>query len=270
MSPWVIEAVTSVRVGDGHAVGAVDLPVAREALTGWPVLPGSSLKGALRGDVVWNRGDPDARFGTPERRGDLEVGDGVLLALPVRCAAGTCALLTTPLALARLARVWAGTPPVPNADRDGVIGSTDLRSAPRAGPLGPTPTAFLEDLDLVWHDEASSTLPAWRARLAERLGPNGDNAVAALCLVHEDLFAHAASAWTELQHRNAVGEDGVVEDKKLFTVERCPPGTLWWTWSDGPSDTIPRRAVRIGGHRGGGSGRVIFHPLTTSISTETP
>jgi CRISPR-associated protein Cmr4 len=264
MSPWVIEAVTSVRVGDGHAVGAVDLPVSREAVTGWPVLPGSSLKGALRGDAVWSGRDP-AVFGTPDHRGALLVGDGLLLALPVRSAVGGCALLTTPLALARLARAWDGAPAVPAAHRDGVIGSTALRGPARAGVGASTATTFLEDLDLVWHDEAGSTLPAWRARLAERLG---EVAVAALCLVHEDLFAHAAATWTELQHRNAVAEDGVVEDRKLFTVERCPPGTLWWTWSDGPADAVARRTVRIGGHRGGGSGRVIFHPLQTSTPGE--
>jgi CRISPR-associated protein Cmr4 len=257
--PWVIEAVTSVRVGDGHAVGAVDLPVSREALTGWPVLPGSSLKGALRGDAVWSGRDLSA-FGTPDQRGPLEVGDGVLLALPVRSAAGGCGLLTTPLALARLARAWEGSPGVPVAKQDGVLGPRALRAAARTSVGAPTTgTAFLEDLDLVWHDESDSTLPAWRARLAERLsGPS----VAALCVVHEDLFSHAVAAWTELQHRNAVGEDGVVEDHKLFTVERCPPGTLWWTWSAGPPDAIPRHVVRIGGHRGGGSGRVVFHPLT--------
>ena len=48
MSSRILQAVTSVHVGEGNAVGALDLPLARERHSGWPFIPGSSLKGALR------------------------------------------------------------------------------------------------------------------------------------------------------------------------------------------------------------------------------
>lgn len=255
MSPWVIEAVTSVRVGDGTAVGLIDLPVAREVPTGWPILAGSAIKGALRGLARWD-GRSEEPFGAPDRKGELEVCDAVLLALPVRSAAGGPALVTCPLALARLARVWPGLP-VPEVAPGFVVGPAALRWTARNTE---TWTAGLEDLDLVLRSEVGTPLPGWRARLAERLDPE---AVARLCLVHDDLFAHAAAAWTELQHRNALKPDGTVEDKKLFTVERCPPGTLWWTMSRGLRGVLrPDLQLRLGGHRGGGSGRVVLHPLT--------
>ena len=38
---------TPLHVGAGSAVGVVDLPVMRERHTGYPVIPGSSLKGVL-------------------------------------------------------------------------------------------------------------------------------------------------------------------------------------------------------------------------------
>lgn len=40
-----ILAETSVHVGAGQMFGAIDLPVAREAATQFPFIPGSSLKG---------------------------------------------------------------------------------------------------------------------------------------------------------------------------------------------------------------------------------
>ena len=48
MTVRLLQAVTSVRVGEGKGLGAMDLPVSRERHTRWPFLPGSSLKGALR------------------------------------------------------------------------------------------------------------------------------------------------------------------------------------------------------------------------------
>ncbi len=41
-------AESPIHPGSGRGVGVVDLPVAREAATDYPVLVGSSLKGALR------------------------------------------------------------------------------------------------------------------------------------------------------------------------------------------------------------------------------
>ena len=42
-------AETPIHPGAGRGMGVVDLPVAREAATDYPVLVGSSLKGALKG-----------------------------------------------------------------------------------------------------------------------------------------------------------------------------------------------------------------------------
>ena len=43
-----IQALSSLHPGTGQGAGVIDLPVAREAATGIPYLPGSSLKGVLR------------------------------------------------------------------------------------------------------------------------------------------------------------------------------------------------------------------------------
>lgn len=47
----VIEVVTGMHIGGASAfsaIGAVDAPVIRDVLTGYPMIPGSSLKGKLR------------------------------------------------------------------------------------------------------------------------------------------------------------------------------------------------------------------------------
>lgn len=41
-------AETSIHAGAGQSGGVIDLPIQREAHTGWPVVYGSAVKGALR------------------------------------------------------------------------------------------------------------------------------------------------------------------------------------------------------------------------------
>ena len=74
-------AETPVHPGAGRGMGVVDLPVAREASTDYPVLVGSSLKGALRdkAEAAIATEAVEDRFGTQEHAGDVLVSDGRLL-----------------------------------------------------------------------------------------------------------------------------------------------------------------------------------------------
>lgn len=97
---------TPLHVGAGSSVGAVDLPVQRERHTGFPVIPGSSIKGVLRDTC--RRGDQavmeDSIFGTQSDAGRLAFGEAKILAFPVRSARGSFAFITCPLALGRFRR----------------------------------------------------------------------------------------------------------------------------------------------------------------------
>ena len=76
-------AETPIHPGTGRGMGVVDLPVAREAATDYPVLVGSSLKGALKDKMKADKvDDPRARFGVQEHAGDLLVSDARVLLLP--------------------------------------------------------------------------------------------------------------------------------------------------------------------------------------------
>src|SRR5687768_9047061 len=104
----LIHALTPLHAGTGQAVGAIDLPIARERPTGIPLLPGSSLKGALRArtqDPAWKT----AIFGpdTPnasDHAGAVQFSDAHLLLLPVRSLWGTFAWVTSPYLLQRFSR----------------------------------------------------------------------------------------------------------------------------------------------------------------------
>ncbi len=84
-------AETPIHPGAGQSSGFVDLPVAREAATGYPVIVGSSMKGALL-DAARDRirrkelEDFDIKFvfGEHDNAGALLVSDARLLLLPVR------------------------------------------------------------------------------------------------------------------------------------------------------------------------------------------
>jgi CRISPR-associated protein Cmr4 len=92
-----------VHVGCGQAMDAVDLPVIRERATGYPYIPGSSVKGVMRADFRQQKGlkcikkgdqtedqkelqkEENLLFGEQENAGSLLIGDLNLLFFPVRC-----------------------------------------------------------------------------------------------------------------------------------------------------------------------------------------
>src|SRR3954462_11795203 len=84
-------AETAIHCGAGRSAGIIDLPVAREAATDYPFIPGSSAKGALR-DLARRRNFTEDElhrvFGKHDHAGNLLISDARLLLLPVRCLSG--------------------------------------------------------------------------------------------------------------------------------------------------------------------------------------
>lgn len=121
MALWSDMAVLGVytlsptHCGTGQVTGAVDLPIARDAVTGFPVLPASGIKGVLR-DCANNVLKPSAinRLFGPEldRNADdqgLAIGaltftEARLIAYPARSLTRPFLHVTCPLLLTRLAR----------------------------------------------------------------------------------------------------------------------------------------------------------------------
>lgn len=101
-------AETSIHPGSGQDAGFVDLPVAREASTSYPVIVGSSFKGALldrarSGDAIAKE-QRNTIFGEQDSAGNLIVSDARLVALPVRSLSSTYKWVTCPHLIERLIR----------------------------------------------------------------------------------------------------------------------------------------------------------------------
>lgn len=280
----LLQTITDLRVGQGSAVGAVDLPVMRETHTDWPTLPGSSLKGALRSRAeLLDLGDNTVirAFGSEAeddpRMGELRFREATLLALPLRALRGTFVLVTCPLALARFAREAAGAPSLPPAPPvsalrvhpERVDSTTVIR---RGKTLDISEQAhahgviIVEDLDLELY--GCDGVAAWSDYLAEWCGPMAPTHH--LALVHDDVFAHATRFYTRIRTRAAIGPDGVVVKGDLFTTEALPPETLLWTTliaddNDLAHATLPNdgEAFVMGGHTSVGCGRLAWYGRIT-------
>ena len=101
-------AETSIHVGSGQSTGFVDLPFHREAATDYPVIAGSSVKGALRDLARQRMGEDDGNlanvFGKQEHAGTLVISDARLLLLPVRSMTSSYRWLTCPHLIERALR----------------------------------------------------------------------------------------------------------------------------------------------------------------------
>jgi len=106
---------TPLHAGTGRGLGAVDLPIQRERVTGYPIVQASGLKGCLRTEAQGkiNQGLTQdeffAIFGPETDRasdhaGALSPGDAKILLLPVRSLAGVFAWVTSRQVLERLLR----------------------------------------------------------------------------------------------------------------------------------------------------------------------
>lgn len=126
---------TPLHAGTGAGLGAVDLPIQRERITGYPLVQASSLKGVLRGIAEKKYGEKSkeviAAFGPEtnnahDHAGAFSPGDARLLLFPVRSLLGIFAWTTSPHALNRFIRdagfakqdiKWQ-SPTLPKNDKD--------------------------------------------------------------------------------------------------------------------------------------------------------
>lgn len=221
---------TPLHVGAGSSVGAIDQPLIRERHTGFPVIPGSSIKGVLRDTLSKDGGvDIDKLFGKGSdgkdaRAGDLSFGEAKLVAFPIRSAKGAFALAVSPLTLARLARDagWNDleVPPSPKdmtcfadaktiLERDGKKGV--VLEEYRFGVAGDFPTAWEEKLTSLLGD-------------AVLAGAGGRFVL----LSDGDLAHFAVNACQVNQHVRIDDDTGTADDGGLFNEETVPSECLFY------------------------------------------
>lgn len=229
-----IHALSPLHVGTGQSLGAVDLAIARDKATGFPVLPGSGLKGALRDKArCAMRSDVQALFGpetanAADHAGGLVFGDANLLCLPVRSVAGTFAWVTSQQLLRRFARdcrevgqpLDLGSLRFPNGLGQCLVGAqTSL-------VVGADQVVF-EDLDL--KGIKSQDVSNLASRLSEYFLPEMDRAVFAgrFCIVHDDVMSFLSEHATDVVTRVSLeAETKTARQGALWTEENLPTETL--------------------------------------------
>jgi len=256
---WVTE--TSLHAGAGSDVGIVDLPIQREVHTTFPVIHGSSLKGALRDYYRSN-----TTLATPARenleslRLDLEkqgridllatlfgpdsgsaddksfasaiaVTDARLLFLPVQSLKGVFALVTCPLVLRRLAG------DLQRVDGEAATAFDKIACGVRIEGE----TAWVTSTDLIVGDavilretvfKKAGMIAGWPGPLADCFA-EGDYRRELMqkrvAVVSDDEFTYLARHATEIvPHIRIDRETGTAQGGALWYEENVPAEAVFW------------------------------------------
>lgn len=261
-----LHAITPLHSGTGQAVDVVDLPIAREKATGWPVIPGSSLKGTLRS--AYDEQTAAKLFGTTDSAGLVSLTDLRILCMPVRSFYGTFAWVTSPLVLERFARDgealrsnvdWVAANL--NVEDEGVLVAS-------GSLLTKEQTLYLEDLNLNASKDDNVTDIA--TKLAEEvLGNANDTFIQRFAVVSNTVFDFLCETATEINARIALGKDGTTsgEGGNLWYEEAVPAEAIFTGWLVATKadisgiDSFPQ-TIQIGGNATVGRGlcRLVVKP----------
>ncbi len=230
-----LHTLSPLHCGTGQAVGAIELPIARERPTHLPIVPGSSLKGVLRaqrdteGIHLATFGPETANAG--DQAGSVQFGDARLVLLPMRSVAGVFAWTTSPYLLRRFKKdlqaagkaCWKGEIAVPTRQEcltaDGKTLVTSLQRV------------VLEDLDFTVRTADMALAESVAMTLGEAFFPGDADSQAFLkshlCIVHDDVMGLLLEMGTELQaHVRLDPETKTVADGALWHEESLPVESL--------------------------------------------
>ncbi len=246
-------AETPLHVGSGSALGAVDLPIQRERMSGLPMVQGSGVKGALRAELKPMKTDKEqeaihkALFGRKppsvqgpdqeeDKAGAISVLDARLLLFPMRTVWGGFAWVTSPMVLERLARdlELAGQPAGKTLAELRPDGSGACLVAP-GSTIAKGGKLFLEDFEYeAKESEALTPLATWLGTHAlpavSSYDPFRSRLPAQLAIVADDELKFLATHATEVVTRVRIDDrTGTVADGALWTEEALPAESLLWS-----------------------------------------
>lgn len=229
-----LHALSPLHCGTGQAVGAIELPIAREKPTNLPIVPGSSIKGVLRAQQEV-KGIHLAAFGPDtanagDQAGAVQFGDARLVLLPMRSVAGVFAWTTSPYLLRRFKKdleaagkpSWNEEVSVPTKQECHASSSTTLVTSLKR--------IVLEDLDFTTSGASTMTDGIAKA-LGDAFFPGDADSQAFLkshlCIVHDDVMGLLLDTGTELQaHVRLDPETKTVADGALWHEESLPVESL--------------------------------------------
>ena len=227
----------------------IDLPTAKSALSGHPVIPGSSLKGVLKDEFrEGNAGKEisgissdkvtDVIFGVDGNKfaSAASFGDADLVALAVRSYFGTFAYLASPYTLRllkeRLER--AGYKDLPEVPVQGLEDGQEYRVMITTGSVlerSGNPNLLLEELDLKIHSSAAALADSWAALIAKLYFPD-EEGQAIFCrrfaVADDNALNFLCETGLPVDARISIDEKtGTVKNGALWYEESVSPETLF-------------------------------------------
>lgn len=248
---------TPLHVGSGTSVDVVDLPIMRERITGFPVIPSTSLKGVFlqRGRETWpstwtEPKKPDQKpkeilhlnnqllFGAVLDKGEgeekkqvsnagcVQIMEAKILAFPVRSLAGCFAWLTCPAALERFQRDTGRNFDVPQPAKDHAIVPGDSQlTLP-----GQQPQVVLEEYALATQPadgaKAKAVAEALKGFCADPLW--SESLFKRLAIVHDENFQHFVTTCTEVVARIVI-DPKTRTNENLWNQENIPCEALFYS-----------------------------------------
>lgn len=260
-----LHAISSLHVGAGRGEGFIDLPLAREKVSDFPFIPGSSIKGVFADakgaslgaskklreaylDPSETQANPDyqpivrAAFGAADPQASSTAGanagamvftDARLICLPIASLFGTFAWCTSRFVLRRLARdlTHAGfnepLPIPPDRRRD----EAAIPQGPPASVVVGDNALFLRELKLPL--VSCGVTSVWTERLATWIFPTNKDADwktlfrERFVVLPDDLFNAMTRHGTEVQAHVRIDSE----------LKRVAEGALWYEESL-PAETI--------------------------------
>lgn len=220
-----LRAETSIHAGTGQNTGVIDLPIQREAHTGWPCVFGSAMKGAIRAHAEtrgqWSKQKAAAVFGADDAStaSHVAITDARLLLLPVRSLTGHFKWVSCPAVLKRLKRdmeLIGSRKDVPLHD----VPENKVVSHKGGDPL------FLEEFQFEQEKGETGKIDAIFDLIAA-FGIDRDELKERLVIMGDDDFADFCGTATAITPHIAINSE-----KKTVV-----PGALWYEESL-PSDSL--------------------------------
>lgn len=271
-TPLYLYAETPLHAGVGFDKNApVDLPIQREAVTGYPIVRSSTLKGSLRavvrgaatseevvalfGSEVKDDGQSDqneAQDDPETQMASLVVGDVRPLLFPVAALLDTFAWVTSADVMARYQRemqrrgVDLKAPTVPTPGEGAVWTAPQSRLVTQKGEVVLEEFTFLarphEAIGAIGTWFAKSIFPQddayayWRQRVRSNL-----------VVLPEDAFRHFVTASTEVVQRIRIDPaTGIAKSGALWSEEFVPAETVFYTLISARPPVNPLPSLRTG------------------------
>lgn len=211
-------AETPLHPGAGSSAGVIDLPVARESTTDYPVIAGSSMKGALLDRAERAQLNHRELFGSQDAAGQILISDARLLLLPVRTlSGGPYRWATCPYLLERFRRDWK---------RAGHEVPWDVPEVAKGKALGQgTGTLYLEERQFEW----AGAVPAGIVQAIRGLIAHSETAARVdrlLTVLHDEDFAWFARYGLSVNARNVLTPEK--QSENLWYEETLPPDCLFY------------------------------------------